>query len=108
LLESYESTIEKHGNTIKVDTLVEQATCTLFTLRETLETERESTAIDTLLWTPKNDTSPKIADSTITAEPTQIVQIPITKTLEIVLLKVNTNDQNNKPFRVFTHFNHKI
>ena len=49
MLESYESTIEKHGNTIKVDTSVEQVTCTLFTLRETLETERESTAIDTLL-----------------------------------------------------------
>jgi hypothetical protein len=34
----------------------------------------------------------------------QIIQIPITKTLEIILVKVNAN----KPFKVFAHFNYKI
>ena len=91
---------------------MQQVAYILLTLRETLELKPilvvESITIYTSLQIPKNDTSPKIADSTITVEPTQIVQIPTTKTLEIVLLKVNTNDQNNKPFRVFTHFNHKI
>jgi hypothetical protein len=33
----------------------------------------------------------------------QIIQIPTTKTLEIILIKVNSN----KPFKVFIYLNYK-
>ena len=38
-MESYESIINKHGNTIEVDTLLDEAARTLITPRETLEVE---------------------------------------------------------------------
>jgi hypothetical protein len=65
---------------------------------------REPITNDTLLHTPKNDTLLEITDFTITAKPMQIIQIPTTKTLEIILVRVNAN----KLFRVFAHFNYKI
>jgi len=64
--------------------------------------------IYTLLQIPKNDTLPKIADFTIIAKPIQLVRIPTTKTLKIVPVKVNANNQNNKPFKVFVHPNYKV
>jgi hypothetical protein len=54
------------------------------------------------LQTLENDISLEILD--FIAEPTQIVRIPTTKTLEIVLIEVNANE----PFRGFVHFDYKI
>jgi len=102
----YKSIIEKHSNTIKVDTLVKQAACILLTLKETLEIEpilvHFTTKNDTLPkiklipvhFITKNDTSPRITDSTNenATEPTKIVQIIPAKTLEIELIKVNINN----------------
>ena len=111
LLKLYKSTIEKHNNTIEVNTLLEtqQAACILLTLRETLKLKPilviKPITIYTLLQTPKNDTLLKITDFTIIAELiTQIVQISTAKTSKIVLIKVNANE----PFRVFVHLNYKI
>ena len=85
LLESCKSIIKKHGNTIKVNTLVKQVAYTLFTLRETLETKPIL-----LHFIIENDTLPRIAD--FTARPTQIVQILTAKTLKIVFGEVNTHN----------------
>jgi hypothetical protein len=55
------------------------------------------------LHTLKNDTL--LENANIIAElTTQIIQIPTTKTLKIVLIRVNAN----KPFKVFVHLNYKI
>jgi hypothetical protein len=76
-------------------------------LKETLELELilvivKLITIDSLLQTLENDISLEILD--FIAEPTQIVRIPTTKTLEIVLIEVNANE----PFRGFVHFDYKI
>ena len=98
LLKLYKSTIEKHNNTIEVNTLLEtqQAACILLTLRETLKLKPilviKPITIYTLLYTLKNNTSLKITNFIIIAELMQIIQIPTAKTLEIVLIKVNANN----------------
>jgi hypothetical protein len=109
LLELYKTIIEKHSNTIKVNTLLEtqQITYILLTLREMPKSELilvvKLTIIYTLPYTPKNDTSLENAD-TIAELTTQIIQILTAKTLEIILVRVNANE----PFRVFAHLNYKI
>jgi len=99
----YKSTIEKHNNTIKLNTLIEQVTYILFTLREMLEikpilvhfTTKNNTSPGIAYSTTKNDTSLRITDFTnenATESTTQIVQILLTKTLKIELIKVNENN----------------
>ena len=121
----YKSTIDKHSNTIKVDTLLDVAACTLITLRETLEVElalvRLLAIIDTLPDLLQNDTllpSLSITDfiDESTTEPDQIERIPTTKELQIESFsisytKVNTigqNDQNIELFRAFAYPDYKI
>jgi len=48
--------------------------------------------IYTLLQTPENNTSPEIANSTVIAKLTQIVQIPTAKILGNILIKANANN----------------
>ena len=124
-MESYESIINKHGNTIEVDTLLDEAARTLITPRETLEVKLALVGllaiIDTLPDLLQNDTSPpspSIIDSTdkSTTEPDQIERIPTAKEPQIESssishIKVNTigqNNQNIKPSRAFAHPNYKI
>ena len=121
LLESYESTIDKHGNTIKVDTSLDVAARILLTPRETPETEPiqegSLTNIDT------SPPSPGITDSTneSTTKPDQIDRIPTAKEPQIegsnmshtaeVNANTNTigqNDQNIEPSRAFAHPDHEI
>jgi len=73
----------------------------LLILRETLETKlilaHSTTKNDTLpriAYMPKNDTLLKITNFTNenATEPTQIIQIPTIKTIEIILAKVNANN----------------
>jgi hypothetical protein len=120
-LESYESTIDKHGNTIKVDTSLDVAARILLTPRETPETEPiqegSLTNIDT------SPPSPGITDSTneSTTKPDQIDRIPTAKEPQIegsnishtaeVNANTNTigqNDQNIEPSRAFAHLDYKI
>jgi len=91
-LKSYESIIDKHGDTIEVDTLLDEAACTLITLREMLEVKlalvRSLAIIDTLPDLLQNDTlppSPGITDFTdeSTTEPDQIKRIPTAKEPQI-------------------------
>ena len=123
-MKSYESIIDKHGDTIEVDTLLDEAACTLITLREMLEVKlalvRSLAIIDTLPDPLQNDTSPpspSIIDSTdeSTTEPDQIERIPTAKepqieSSSISYTKVNTigqNDQNIKPSKAFAHPNYE-
>ena len=124
-MESYKSTIDKHGNTIEVDTLLDVAARILITLRETLEVKlalvRLLAIIDTLPNLLQNDTllpSLGIIDfiDENTTKPDQIERIPTAKEpqierFSISYTKVNTisqNDQNIELFRVFAHLNYKI
>ena len=124
-MESYESIINKHGNTIEVDTLLDEAACTLITLREMLEVKlalvRSLAIIDTLPDLLQNDTLPPSLGITnsineSTTEPDQIERIPTAKELQIEsssisYTKVNTigqNDQNIELFRAFAYPDYKI
>jgi len=124
-LESYKSTIDKHGDTIEVDTSLDEAACTLITPRETPEVEPALVGLPAIIDTSpdplQNDTSPpspSIIDSTdkSTTEPDQIERIPTAKepqieSSSISYTKVNTigqNNQNIEPSRAFAHPDHKI
>jgi len=102
-LELYKSTIDKYGNTIKVDTLLDKAARTLITLRETLEVEpalvRLLAIIDTSPDLLQNDTlppSPSIIDfiDESTTEPDQIERIPTAKEPQIESFNISHTKVN--------------
>ena len=102
-MELYKSTIDKYGNTIKVDTLLDKAARTLITLRETLEVEpalvRLLAIIDTSPDLLQNDTlppSPSIIDfiDESTTEPDQIERIPTAKEPQIESFNISHTKVN--------------
>ena len=102
-MELYKSTIDKYGNTIKVDTLLDKAARTLITLRETLEVEpalvRLLAIIDTSPDLLQNDTlppSPSIIDfiDESTTEPDQIERIPTAKEPQIESFNISYTKVN--------------
>ena len=102
-MELYKSTIDKYGNTIKVDTLLDKAARTLITLRETLEVEpalvRLLAIIDTSPDLLQNDTlppSPSIIDfiDESTTEPDQIELIPTAKEPQIESFNISHTKVN--------------
>jgi len=106
----YKSTIDKHSNTIKVDTLLDVAACTLITLRETLEVElalvRLLAIIDTLPDLLQNDTllpSLSITDfiDESTTEPDQIERIPTAKEPQIEGSNISHTTEVNANTNVF-------
>ena len=102
-MESYKSTIDKHGDTIEVDTSLDEAACTLITPRETLEVEPALVGslaiIDTLPDPLQNDTSPpspSIIDfiDESTTEPDQIERIPTAKEPQIESFNISHTKVN--------------
>ena len=102
-MELYKSTIDKYGNTIKVDTLLDKAARTLITLRETLEVELTLVGLPAIIDTSpdllQNDTlppSPSIIDfiDESTTEPDQIERIPTAKEPQIESFNISHTKVN--------------